>query len=174
MLRLILILPWLIVNFQPLNAKVESPNYNFSVDTLQDFIPDASLESIEKKYGKGSVEKGSGGTQTLKFFVSHIRYKFPVLVQVNEGKVLDMYARLPSYFLHDVFLHSLVNRLGKQTTYKKTGEHAYYVWEKENLRYIYDGACTITCFPIFYAIEKKESPVRSILNQMKDSGATRY
>lgn len=173
MLKLILILPCFILIFQPLNAKVEAPNYNFSVDTLQDFSPGATVESIEKKYGKGSVERNAGGIQTLKFFVSQIRYKFPVLVQVNEGKVIDMYARLPSYFLHDVFLQSLVNRIGKQTTYKKTGEHAHYVWVTKELRHIYDGACTITCFPIFYAVEKIESPSPSILQQMKNTGGKR-
>jgi hypothetical protein len=167
MLKLILILPWLIIINQPLNAKVEAPNYNFSVDTLQDFAPGTSLDSIQNKYGKGSVERIVGGAQTIKFFISHIRYKFPVLVQVQEGKVLDMYARLPQYFLHDVFLQSLVNRIGKQTTHKKTGEHAHYVWENKEQRHIYDGACTITCFPIFYAVESVSSPVSSILQQMK-------
>jgi hypothetical protein len=167
MLKLILILPWLIIINQPINAKVEAPNYNFSVDILQEFAPGTSLETIQKKYGKGSVERNVRGAQTMKFFVSHIRYKFPVLVQVQEGKVLDMYARLPHYFLHDVFLQSLVNRIGKQTTYKKTGEHAHYVWENKEQRHIYDGACTITCFPIFYAVETVNSPVSSILQQMK-------
>lgn len=166
MLKLTLILPWLILMFQPLNAKVEAPNYNFSVDTLQDFAPGSSIDTIEKKYGKGTVEKNIGGFQTLKFYVSHIRYKFPVLVQAGEGRVVDMYARLPQYFLHDVFLQSLVNRLGKQNTYKKTGEHAHYVWETKETRHVYDGACTITCFPIFYAVEKIDSPVKSILQQM--------
>jgi hypothetical protein len=159
-------LPWLIIINQPLNAKVEAPNYNFSVDTLQDFAPGNSIDTIQKKYGKGSIERNIGGAQTMKFFVEHIRYKFPVLVQVQEGKVLDMYARLPHYFLHDVFLQSLVNRIGKQTTYKKTGEHAHYVWENKEQRHIYDGACTITCFPIFYAVETVSSPVSSILQQM--------
>ncbi len=166
-------MPCFILIFQPLNAKVEAPNYNFSVDTLSDFSPGTTVESIEKKYGKGSVERNVRGTQTLKFFVSHIRYKFPVLVQVNEGKVIDMYARLPSYFLHDVFLQSLVNRIGKQTSYKKTGEHAHYVWVTKDLRHIYDGACTITCFPIFYSVEKIESPSPSILQQMKNTGGKR-
>lgn len=173
MSKLTLILPWLIIIFQPLNAKVEAPNYNFSVDTLNDFMPGTSIDSIEKKYGKGTVERNFGGAQTQKYFVSHIRYKFPVLVQVSEGKVLDMYARLPNYFLHDVFLQSLVNRIGKQTSYKKTGEHAHYVWDNKDLKHIYDGACTITCFPIFYAVEKKDSPVSSILKQMKNTGGKR-
>jgi hypothetical protein len=173
MLKLILILPWLIINFQPLNAKVEAPNYNFSVDTLKDFYPGSRTEEIEKKYGKGSVERSDGGVQTLKYFVSHIRYKFPVLIQVSEGAVLDMYARLPQYFLHDIFLQSLVNRLGKQTSYVKTGEAAHYIWDSTDLQHIYDGACTITCFPIFYAVEKKESQVKSILQQMRNTGGKR-
>lgn len=167
MLKLLLILPWLSVNYQHLNAKVESPNYNFSVETLLDFAPDTALEAIEKKYGKGSIERRGQGVETRKFFVSHVRYKFPVLVQLQEGKVTDMYARLPSYFLHDVFLQSLVNRIGKQTSFKKAGEHAHYIWDTNNLRHVYDGACTITCFPVFYAVEKKDSPVKSILRQMK-------
>lgn len=173
MLNLILILPWLIINFQPLNAKIEAPNYNFSVDTLGDFAPGSSIDTIEKKYGKGSMERNSGGAATVKFFVAHLRYKFPVLVQVKDGVVLDMYARLPSYFLHDVFLQSLVNRIGKQTSFKRTGEHAHYVWVTKDARHVYDGACTITCFPIFYAVEKTDSPVKSILEQMKTAGGNR-
>lgn len=137
---------------QPLNAKVEAPNYNFSLDTLADFYPEKSRDDIEKKYGKAELMGTHNGIETLKFYVAHIRYKFPVIVQVKEGKVLDFFAKLPSYFLHDVFFQSLVNRIGKQNEYRKVGEEAIYKWEKDNLRHAYSAACTITCFPIFYTV----------------------
>ena len=152
--------------FQPLNAKVEAPNYNFSVETLQDFFPGKKTEDIEKKYGKGEVMNLSGGTQTRKYYVAYLRYKFPVLIQTKEGVVLDNFARLPNYFLHDIFLQSLVNKYGKQTSYKKTGEEAYYVWDLPELKHIYSGACTITCFPIFYAVHPKDYQVKPLINKM--------
>ena len=82
--------------FQPLNAKVEAPNYNFSLDTLADFFPGKNRDDLEKKYGKAEVMASSSGTETLKFYVAHIRYKFPVMVQVKEGKVLDFFSKLPN------------------------------------------------------------------------------
>ncbi len=153
--------------FQPLNAKVEAPNYNFSIDTLSEFLPGKKIAAIQAKYGKGEVLSEENGIKTMKFYVAHIRYKFPVMVQVNDNQVEDMFARLPSYFLHDLFFQSLVNRYGKQSTYKKTGEEAYYVWNKEALKHIYSAACTITCFPIFYAVEKSDNSTPSILDKMK-------
>ena len=153
--------------FQQLNAKVEAPNYNFSIDTFSEFLPGKKIEDIQAKYGKGEVLSEANGIKTIKFYVAHVRYKFPVMVQVNDNQVEDMFARLPSYFLHDVFFQSLTNRYGKQTTYKKTGEEAYYVWNKEPLKHIYSAACTITCFPIFYAIQKAQTTTPSILDKMK-------
>ena len=167
MLKLLIILPCLLLMFQHINAKVETPNYDFSLETLKDFFPDRPILELDKKYGKGEVMSEEGGTKTLKYYVSHLRYKFPVLVQVREGVILDFYARLPNYFLHDIFFQSLINRLGKQTSYKKIGEEAVYTWEAKPLKHIYNAACTITCFPIFYAVEKEEAGQTSLLQKMK-------
>jgi hypothetical protein len=153
--------------FQPLNAKVEPPNYNFSVDTLSDFYPGKSPAELEKKYGKPQEMNDIQGTLTKKFYVAQIRYKFPVMIQVKDNNILDMFARLPTYFLHDIFFQSLVTRLGKQTTYKKVGEEAVYTWVQGNLLHIYSAACTITCFPIFYAVSDTKSPTASISEQMR-------
>lgn len=154
----------------PLKAQIGPPNYNFSLDTLKDFYPDADLKDIERKYGKPEVMK-RGEKQTLKFQVAHIRYKFPVIIQVKEGKVLDMFAKLPSYFLHDIFHQSLINRLGKQDEYKKIGEEAVYKWKKTDFTHVYYGACTITCFPVFYSVfpttMKPENTFSTLMDQMK-------
>ena len=124
MFMLLIILPCLTMMFQPLNAKVEAPNYNFSLETLADFFPEKKIDDIEKKYGKSEVMGDKNGIETLKFYVAHIRYKFPVIVQAKDGKILDFFAKLPSYFLHDIFFQSLVNRIGKQKDYRKVGEEA--------------------------------------------------
>lgn len=153
--------------FQPLNAKVEAPNYNFSLDTLSDFFPDKPSAPLETKYGKPEMMSDEGELKTFKYNVAHIRYKFPVIVQVKDGVIVDFFARLPSYFLHDIFFQSLVNRYGKQTTYKKTGEEAFYTWDKAPLKHIYSASCTITCFPIFYAVEKSDAGSISLLQKMK-------
>lgn len=153
--------------FQPLNAKVEAPNYDFSVETLNDFFPGKKVSEVVAKYGAGiSMSKDRRGS-TMKFSVSHISYKFPVLIQEKDGVIQDFFARLPSYFLHDVFLKSLKNKLGKQSDYKKTGEEAYYVWKDKDFKYVYSAACTITCFPIFFAGEPVNNSGASILEQMK-------
>lgn len=161
-----MILPCLFIMYQPLNAKVEAPNYNFSIETLQDFFPGKTSEEIVKKYGKAEVMAQANGIETLKFQVAHLRFKFPVLIQVKDGVVLDNFARLPSYFLHDIFLQSLVNKFGKQSSYKKTGEEAYYVWNLPEFKHVYSGACTITCFPIFYAVFPKNYQVKPLLEKM--------
>ena len=155
--------------FQPLNAKVEKPNYDFSIESLNDFFPGKSISSINPKHGKSVEANVIGKVKTLKYQVEQISYKFPVLVQEKDGVILDFFAKLPSYFLHDIFLQSLVNKLGKQTTYKKTGEEAFYIWEAGGLKHIYSAACTITCFPIFYAVQpaKTEKTSPSILEQMQ-------
>ncbi len=171
MFKLLMILPCLMLMFQPLNAKVEPPNYQFSLDTLSDFFPEKKVIDLEKKYGKGDIMNDNGGTQTQKFYVAHIRYKFPVFIQVKDGVILDFFARLPQYFLHDVFFQSLINRMGKQKTYKKVGEEAVYIWETTSLKYIYSAACTITCFPIFYSVHPFPIPnsggFTPLIEQMK-------
>lgn len=134
-------------------SKVEPPNYNFSVDKFNQFSPGTKLSAINKVYKSSEVVSKEGAFITHKYYVEHIRYRFPILVQTINGVVTDFYARLPYYFLHDIFHQSLINRFGAQDFYKKTEESAIYVWKnKNNLKHIYSGACTITCFPIFYSV----------------------
>ena len=153
--------------FQPLNAKVDPPNYDFSVETLSDFFPGKKISELEGKYGGSTTMSKDRGGSTKKFYVSHIRYKFPVLVQEKDGLVQDFFARLPSYFLHDIFLKSLQDKLGKQSDYKKTGEEAFYVWKDKDFKYVYSAACTITCFPIFFSGEPVSGSNLSVLGKMK-------
>jgi hypothetical protein len=148
--------------FQPLNAKVEPPNYDFSLTALDPFLPGKNVAEA----GKGEPVHSTNGMKTVKFMVAHIRYKFPVIVQEKGGIINDFFARLPSYFLHDLFFQSLVNRYGKQTSYKRVGEEAVYSWDKDGNTHVYSAACTITCFPIFYSVMAGKGK-GSVMEQMK-------
>lgn len=145
-----------------LNAhpKVDPPNYNFSLDQLNTFMPGKKIEDVKEKFGEGEVLRKKGAFEVRKFYVSHIRYKFPLLAQIHKGKITDFYARLPAYFLHDIFHQSIINRIGKQDVYKKVEEQAVYIWKNKNgLRYVYSGACSITCFPVYYSVLPEKSDI---------------
>lgn len=153
-------------------SQVDPPNYNFSLDKFDAFMPGSKLSEVQKTYGKGEAVFKKDPYTTYRFFIEHIRYKFVILVQTKEDEIIDFHANLPTYFLHDIFHQSLINRLGKQSKYARENEQAVYVWNKEKLIHTYSGACSITCFPIYYAVEKKrasESVVgeyKSILQQL--------
>ena len=134
------------------NSKVDPPNYNFSINSLKIFFPGNDFNTVVKKYGKGEVVDSSTPIVTYKYYVAQIRYKFPVYVQVFEGKILDFFARLPTYFSHVLFHQAIINRYGKQDVYRKIEENALYTWKNEKgIKFIYSGTCTITCFPIYFA-----------------------
>tara|TARA_Y100000768_G_scaffold209963_1_gene158157 strand:- start:31810 stop:32232 length:423 start_codon:yes stop_codon:yes gene_type:complete len=117
-------------------------------------MPGKSLEDIQKSYPDKKLKMTHGAYKTYQFSVEHIRYKFPIFVQTKAGVVTDFFARLPAYFLHDIFHQSLINRYGDQDVYKKVEDQAYYLWKNEKgLKHIYYGACSITCFPVHYAVE---------------------
>lgn len=140
-------------------AKVDPPNYNFSLDRLESFMPGKSLNQIPKELGKGDIIDDKNETKTYRYFVDHIRYKFPVMVQAYNGVITDFHAILPSYFLHDVFHQSLINRYGKQTKYLHYNRQAVYRWENKNgNNHVYSGACANTCYTIFYAVYPTQAP----------------
>jgi len=145
-LTLLIFLLW----FPTAPSQIKPPNYDFSLDNLTIFYPGKSLKKVQTKFGKGEKYKTIENLEIHKFYVAQIRYKFPVFIQVYKDKILDFFARLPSYFSHDLFHQSLINRYGMQNKYLKHERNATYIWQnKKGIDLIYAGTCTITCFPIF-------------------------
>lgn len=140
------------------SAEVSPPNYDFSTDTLAEFFPGQDAAGLETKYGKGEVLRDDGSIKMVRFMVAQIRYVFPVVVQIAGGKIIDMHARLPSYFLHDVFHHSLIKRWGPQQHYMRVDEEAYYEWKNEERVMSYGASCTITCFPMYLSVRPGQVP----------------
>lgn len=156
----------------PSQGEVTPPNYNFSLKKFDLFMPGSLMSDIDKVHPKKELVKKSEQFQTYKYFIEHIRYRFPILVQYHKDKVTDFYARLPTYFLHDIFHQSLINKIGKQDIYKRKEEQAIYIWkDKGKKRHYYSGSCTITCFPIFYAVKNLDQVLPqdyiSIIQQLK-------
>lgn len=159
-MRKIFFLPWLFLLLLPTEVagQIEPPNYNFSLDTLADFYPGKKFEEIKKKYGEPQM-KMERATPIYMFYVAHIRYKFPVYVRIFNGESVGFLARLPAYFLHDVFHQSLINRYGKQDEYSKSDNAAIYIWNnKNNMKFIYQGQCTLNCFPMYLSGEMVQPP----------------
>ncbi len=69
-------------------SKVEPPNYDFSLDQFTPFMPGKDLD---KKYKK-ELTFNKHGFKTYKFYMAHIRYKFPVYIQTKNNIVTDFFA----------------------------------------------------------------------------------
>lgn len=150
-----------------IHGLVDPPNYNFQLAELENFAPGVKLDSLKEKYGKGLLINKSKGNNVLKFTIFHTRFHFPLLLQALNNEILDYFCRLPSYFIHDIFLKSLVEKYGKQDAYRKNGEEAIYYWRNENGNEIfYMASCSITCFPNYLSVSKKSLGKKSLINSM--------
>ena len=127
----------------------------FKLDELAPFRPGKSTNEIPKKYLPGEKVELSKALKITKYNLTHNAYSFPIWIQHYNGMIIDNYARLPSYFLHDTFHQSLINRFGKQKSYILLDSSAIYGWEDESLKRVYSAGCTITCFPIYYSEQTK-------------------
>lgn len=154
-------------------AKVDPKNYDFTYDKFKIFYPGNSLDQVKKNYPKPELISKKGAFENYKVDIIHVRYKFPVFFQVKDNKIVDFFAKLPSYFIHDIFHQSLINRFGMQNKYSHKDGTSFYVWNNaDGLLLTYSGACTITCFPIFlHGISNKDQTVikESFLKKMLDS-----
>ena len=153
MIKVITFLMFLSSFVLPTWAKVEAYNYNFSLDQLKPLLPGNKLaEDVQ------ILRQEDGYTLGITY-VKQLRYKFAVILQAQDGKIVDMFARLPTYFLHNTFHQSLINRFGKQDGYIKKENSALYIWnDKNGMEHSYNGSCTITCYPDFYYVKKLDYP----------------
>lgn len=127
----------------------------FNLSELAPFEPGKNLKNIPKKYGIGNEVLIEKALSIKKYELKHEAYVFPIWVQYFNGVIIDFFTRPPSYFLHDTFHQSLINRYGKQNVYKLKDSTAVYIWENESIKRVYSGGCTITCYPIYYAATSK-------------------
>lgn len=108
-----------------------------------------------------------------RYELTHLGYKFPIFVQFDETIILDLFVRLPSYLLHDFFHQSLIDNYGVQQDYILKDSTAVYTWTTNEVKRIYSGGCTISCFPIFYTeinnSENRPADYRSLYQLLNES-----
>lgn len=152
-------------------AEIKPIDYNFTFEKFSSIMPGKKISEIDPKY-KLTLINNTNNVLLYKFEVVHQQYHFPVFVQIKNDIIIDFMARLPSYFLHDVFHQSLINRYGKQDKFTSRNNHSFYYWENKNdMNITYNGACTITCFPIFlHMISAKEQTLlkESLLTKLQN------
>lgn len=148
------------------------PNYNFSLDGIKPYLPMNKFDAAQDLFKNAEIIQQLTSLKVYRLTISQLRYKFPIYIQVKDGEIVDFYTTLPSYFLHDVFHQSLINRYGKQDQYLKHEANALYVWNKKEIRHTYSGTCTITCFALYYTATKSTllsdktfRPLITVLNQ---------
>ncbi len=132
-------------------SKIDPPNYDFSLNQFEPFMPEQKYSDLVKVKGEGAHYSKSGRFHIKKYLFKNARYVFPLFVQVDTENDLikGFYVRLPQYFLHNIFHQSLINKFGKQDKYNHVESVSMYRWEKQGIKMIYSGTCTITCFPIY-------------------------
>lgn len=151
-------------------GEVEPPNYDFSLNKLQIFYPGKIASKIPKDKHKPHFVEEKDGIILTKYQIKHVRYIFDVFVHSKAGIIQDFFTRLPTYFLHDLFHQSLINRYKKQDQYKNYQGQAIYIWNKVgNMKLSYAAGCTITCFPIYLSGELIGSQSTSYLKSIKEN-----
>ena len=150
---LLLLISILVLTFADIHAQTKTPNYDFTINSLELFFPGKSLEEVKKINPKFDIFEDKGEEKILRFKLNRAGYMLDVYTQVKGDKINDLYVRLPQHFLHDLILTDLQKRVKKQDDFVRKDLSALYVWKnRENNNIIYQGSCSLTCFPMFLEV----------------------
>jgi hypothetical protein len=132
------------------HASISTPNYEFTIKTLENFLPSKPSESLKKENPKFDIIEDNGENKTLRFNFKTKNYSLDIYTQIKKDTIVDTYVRLPQYFNHDLFLKELQTKWKKQDKYFRKDQSAYFVWKnRDQMNILYMGSCSITCFPMF-------------------------
>ena len=109
----------------------------------------------------------NGDQKILRFKLKRTNYILDVYTQVKKDIVTDLFIRLPQHFFHDPLLIELQKKWNKQDRYVRHDKSAVYVWlNRENTNIIYQGSCSITCFPMFLEIASNDKSVTPMYDKL--------
>jgi len=153
-----------------IQAEIKAPNYEFTLSSLELFFPGKSLVEAKNSQPKFDVYEDSGDEKILRFKLLRAGYVLDVYTQVKKDQISDVYVRLPQHFLHDLMLTDLQKRYKKQDHFVKKDSSALYVWKnRDGNNIIYQGSCSITCFPMFLEVVKASSDVTPLYQKFNDA-----
>lgn len=154
----------------PLGAKITPPNYDFKFDLIEKFFPSKSIEEVKKLNLKFETIEDNGDQKLIKYKFVRKEYSLDIYTQIKKETIVDTYIRMPQFFNHDLFLKDLQTKYKKQDKFKNKDGSSYYVWfNRDNMNILYQGSCSITCFPMFIefvsATDKSTTPLFKKFNE---------
>ncbi len=168
--KLLLLISFFGVTFADIHAQTKSPNYDFTLTSLELFFPGKSLAEAKKSQSQFDIFEDAGEMKILRFKFKRAGYMLDVYTQVKGDTINDLYVRLPQHFLHDLMLADLQKRYKKQDHYVRKDLSALYVWKnRENNHIIYQGSCSITCFPMFLEVVNASPDIIPLYQKFNDA-----
>lgn len=167
-----LLLMGLLLSFSPrIYAEIKPPNYDFTFASLGPFLPGGTLEKIKSdKTIQSDIFEDNGNLKILRIKLKRANYHIDVYVQTKDDKITDMFARLPQHFIHDIFLADLQKKYKKQDKYVQKDMNALYVWmNRDGNNIIYQGSCSITCFPMFVEVVSGDKSVVPLYQKFNEA-----
>lgn len=150
-----------------IHAEITPPNYDFSLKTIENFMPGKNIEDLKKQNLKFDIFEDSGDKKILKFKINRPDYSLDIYTQVKKDLIIDLFIRLPQHFFHDLLLTELQKKWNKQDRFMRHDKSAVYVWlNRENTNIIYQGSCSLTCFPMFLEIVSTDKSVVSMYDKL--------
>lgn len=167
-----LLLMGLLLSFSTrIYAEIKPPNYDFTFASLGPFLPGGTLEKIKSdKTIQSDIFEDNGNLKILRIKLKRANYHIDVYVQTKDDKITDMFARLPQHFIHDIFLADLQKKYKKQDKYVQKDMNALYVWmNRDGNNIIYQGSCSITCFPMFVEVVSGDKSVVPLYQKFNEA-----
>lgn len=153
-----------------IHAAITPPNYDFTLNSLETFLPGKSIEEVKKANPKFKTIEDNGDAKTYLFIIKKPNYKLDIYTQVKKDVITDLYVRLPQHFVHDILLKDLQTKWKKQDRFVRKDGSALYTWmNRDNFNILYHGTCSITCFPMFLEIVSNEKSVRPLYNKLNEA-----
>ena len=130
------------------------------------FSISADIENLDDEDSE-MEDEDSGDKKIFRFKIKRQNYLLDVYTQVKKDLVTDLFIRLPQHFFHDPLLTELQKKWNKQDRYVRHDKSAVYVWlNRDNTNIIYQGSCSITCFPMFLEIVSNDKSVTPMYDKL--------
>lgn len=155
----------------PVLADIKPPNYDFTFASLESFLPGGTLEKVKSdKTIQSDIFEDNGNLKIIRLKLKRANYHLDVYVQIKNDKITDMFVRLPQHFIHDIFLADLQKKYKKQDKYVQKDMNALYVWmNRDGNNILYQGSCSITCFPMFIEVVSADKTVVPLYQKFNEA-----
>lgn len=168
--KLLLVISCLLVTIADIQGEIKSPNYDFTLTSLELFFPGKSLEEAKKTNPNSEIFEDNGDLKVIRFNLKRAGYKLDVYTQVKKDEIVDLYVRLPQHFLHDLLLADLQKKYKKQDHFIRKDLSALYVWKnREGHHLLYHGSCSITCFPMYLEVVKASPDIIPLYQRFNEA-----